>query len=292
MLLVLPPSEGKTAPPAGDPLDLAALGHRDLTVARLQVLTALERASARPDGAALLGVGVRAAAEVARNTRLRTAPTAPASEVCSGVLYAAARLDELRGVQAERAAAVVRTVSALWGAVSPADLIPAYRLAMGTDLPGVGRLAAFWRPHLARALAGRAAGDLVVDCRSAAYAAAWAPPSDAEHVAMRGVIRHAPTVVDALAHAADHQLATGRWLTPADSPDLRWNVHRGFGDPPRLVTALRAVREQHPPQPATARADLDSARAVLATARTRTRETRPDSPATAPAPLRQGGPSL
>jgi cytoplasmic iron level regulating protein YaaA (DUF328/UPF0246 family) len=48
---------------------------------------------------------------------------------------------------------------------------------MGVDLPGVGPLAAAWRDPLAAELDPRAlAGDLVVDCRSAAYLAAWRPP--------------------------------------------------------------------------------------------------------------------
>ena len=78
------------------------------------------------------------------------------------------------------------------GAVAPADRIPAYRLSMGVDLPGVGKLATAWRPHLAAALDARAAGDVVVDCRSAAYLAAWKPTTGdaADWVTVR-VVREA-----------------------------------------------------------------------------------------------------
>ena len=48
MLVLLPPSEGKTPPRRGRPVDLAALSHPELTAAREAVLRAL------PDGDALL----------------------------------------------------------------------------------------------------------------------------------------------------------------------------------------------------------------------------------------------
>ena len=59
--------------------------------------------------------------------------------------------------------------SALFGLLSPRDRVPAYRLSAGTSLPGVGPLAALWRPVLEPELA--AARGLVVDLRSGAYAA-------------------------------------------------------------------------------------------------------------------------
>lgn len=185
MLLLLPPSEAKTAPIAGRPLDLARLGHPGLTPWRSLVLDAVERVSARPDAAALLGVGARAAGDVARNLDLLGAPTAEARRVYTGVLYAAAGLADLDGTALRRAQRHVRTVSALWGLVAPRDRIPAYRLSMGTDLPGVGPLAALWRGPIGAELDAAAEGDLVVDCRSAAYRAAWTPPAGAHLVTVR-----------------------------------------------------------------------------------------------------------
>ena len=58
--------------------------------------------------------------------------------------------------------------SALFGLLSPRDLVPAYRLSAGTSLPGVGPLAGLWRPVLEPELA---AHRLVVDLRSGPYAA-------------------------------------------------------------------------------------------------------------------------
>lgn len=176
MLLLLPPSEGKTpAPDGAAPLDLTALAHPELTARREQVLAELAQVSARPDATVALGVSDGLAEEVARNTALHAAPAAPAAEVYTGVLYAAAGLAALPDAAARRAQASVLTFSGLWGVVAPGDRIPAYRLGMGVGLPDAGRLATFWKPALAEVLDARAAGDVVVDCRSATYVAAWKP---------------------------------------------------------------------------------------------------------------------
>ena len=219
MLILLPPSEGKTPSTGVDPVDLAALHNTGLTRHRRAVLRALRRASARRDAAAVLGVGAGLADEVARNTRLDVEPAGRAAEVYSGVLYAAANLAVLGDEAAARAAASVVTVSALWGAVEPDDRIPAYRLSMGTDLPGVGRLAPSWRPHLDRALAPRAVGDVVVDCRSAAYLAAWRPAPGTDWVTVR-VLRQLDGRRSVVSHNAKHTrgVLVRHLLTRSDEP--------------------------------------------------------------------------
>lgn len=176
MLLLLPPSEGKTpAPDGAAPVDLNALAHPELTAHREQVLADLARVSAQPGATSALGVSDGLADEVARNTALRSAPAARAAEVYTGVLYGAAGLATLPDGAERRAQASVLTFSGLWGVVAPGDRIPAYRLGMGVGLPDVGRLATFWKRALAEVLDARAAGDVVVDCRSATYVAAWRP---------------------------------------------------------------------------------------------------------------------
>lgn len=191
VLLLLPPSQGKTpGPRRSRPLDLAALSRPGLTGARNHVLVALAGVSARPDALDVLGIGASLAAEVERNTRLRTEPAADVTRLYTGVLFAAADLlgsrEPMSPTARRRARRHVVVLSGLWGALVPGDRVPAYRLSMGTDLPGTGPLAAFWRPHLERALAPAADG-LVVDCRSAEYAAAWRPARGAEgrHVTVR-----------------------------------------------------------------------------------------------------------
>ena len=231
VIVLLPPSEGKTAPASGPPVDLEALTLPELAPERRTVLEALAAVSALPDALDVLGVGASLAEEVARNTWLEAAPAAPAAHVYTGVLYAAADLGgALEDPRAAARLGSVLTVSALWGAVAPSDVVPAYRLPMGTDLPGVGPLARFWREPL-RALDARVAGDVVVDCRSAAYAAAYRPRG-AEHVAVK-VLREHDGRRAVVSHHAKHTrgLLTGHLL-------------RRTGEPPTTAAGLLdAARE-------------------------------------------------
>ncbi|HET9154859.1 MAG TPA: peroxide stress protein YaaA [Solirubrobacterales bacterium] len=146
MLVLLPPSEGKTTPEAGEPVDLGSLAFAaELRKQREQVLEALD-------------------------PELRTAPAARAAEVYTGVLFKRLELPELP-VKARRQLLIA---SALWGVVRPDDRIPYYRLPPKEKLGGIGPLAKFWRQALAGALPDEA-GELIVDMRSAAYSAMWRP---------------------------------------------------------------------------------------------------------------------
>jgi cytoplasmic iron level regulating protein YaaA (DUF328/UPF0246 family) len=177
VLILLPPSEGKTPAVRGDAMDWRSLSFPDLNSCRAKVLEALGTVSAHEDALALLGVGASLRADVERNTRLHAEPAAPAHQVYSGVLYDALGYKSMTALQRRRADASVLVISALWGAIRFADSVPAYRLSMSTALPDVGRLASFWKPQLTDALASAAVGELLVDCRSSTYAAAWTPPA-------------------------------------------------------------------------------------------------------------------
>jgi cytoplasmic iron level regulating protein YaaA (DUF328/UPF0246 family) len=179
VLVLLPPSEGKTAPSDGAPVDLGSLSFPALTKKRERLLNALIRTSGGREATALkaLGLSKGQAGELALNAALRTAPAAPAAEVYTGVLYERLRLAELPAGAREK----VLIASALWGVVRPDDRIPAYRLSIGARLPRTPGLAAYWRPELAQALADEG---LVVDLRSGGYAAAWTPRA-AERVTVR-----------------------------------------------------------------------------------------------------------
>ncbi len=182
MLILLPPSEGKAAPATGAPVDLEALAFAaELTESRRKLLGALAALAgvSLPRAVSMLGLSKGQAGEVAVDSELASAPAAPASSVYTGVLYDRLRLPEL----GKRAQSRVLIASALWGVVRPGDRIPYYRLSAKAKLKGVGPLAAFWRPQLAAALPDRT-GDLVVDMRSGAYAAAW-KPRQADLVAVR-----------------------------------------------------------------------------------------------------------
>jgi len=146
MLVLLPPSEGKAHPEAGEPVDLGSLVFAEgLGQRREEVLDALDPS-------------------------LREAPAAPAAEVYTGVLYQRLALPELPA----KARRQVLIASALWGFVRPGDRIPYYRLPPKERLEGIGPLAKHWRPSLAEALPDKK-GDLILDMRSGAYSTMWKP---------------------------------------------------------------------------------------------------------------------
>lgn len=186
MLILLPPSEGKadSEGSAAAPVDLGALSFPGLTPARAEAAEALTALCAGPDDRALgvLGLSAGQAGELARNRRLWETPALPAAALYTGVLYDALKLPALLAdpATAGRTRASVLIFSGLWGVLGVDDPVPPYRLAMGVKLPPLGGMAAFWRPALRTALADAAGdGGLLVDMRSAPYAAAWRPEGTA-----------------------------------------------------------------------------------------------------------------
>jgi uncharacterized protein len=165
MLILLPPSEGKTAPVEGEPVDLTALPFAGLNKTRERLLDVLSRLTF-PRALKYLDIGPGLEDEARRNLTLREAPAAPAHEVYTGVLY------EHLGLGSFEAADNVLIASALWGFVRPGDRIPAYRLSMGATLPRIASLPALWREPLRKAVPDEG---LIVDMRSGAYTAAWKP---------------------------------------------------------------------------------------------------------------------
>ena len=197
MLILLPPSEGKTGRRRGAPVTHGSLSFPTLTEHRSAVARAVAEVSARPDAAEVLGVSPNLTDEMARNTALSTAPSLPASECYSGVLYDALGYAALSPLARRRANRWLVVVSALYGAVRPTDRIAPYRLSMAVNLPGIGPLASAWKPHLEPVLTEAAGRGLVVDCRSSTYAAAWTPTGA---VADRWVHVHVPGAT----HMAKH----------------------------------------------------------------------------------------
>lgn len=184
MLILLPPSEGKSSPRRGKPLDLGRLSFPALTDPRAEVLDAIVTlcttgAAGDVDKAAqVLGLGRTQADEVLRNADLRTAPTARADEVYSGVLYEALDLASLDATARRRATGRVAIASALFGLVRPGDRIPAYRLSGTVSLPGIGPASTFWSSRLDSSVHEAAGRGLVVDLRSSTYASFWRPDAD------------------------------------------------------------------------------------------------------------------
>jgi len=167
VLVLLPPSEGKAAGGRGAPLDLSRLSHPGLTPVRERLVAALQQA-ALDDPAGLQSALGCPAGEVSKDAVLTSSPTLPALRRYTGVVYEALSSRTLSPAGRRRANGALRVASALFGLLSPRDPVPAYRLSAGTSLPGVGSLAAAWRPVLEPELA---AHRLVVDLRSGPYAA-------------------------------------------------------------------------------------------------------------------------
>lgn len=179
-LILLPPSEGKAVGGSGAAWSPGTMhvdldGDRDLVIAAL--LKAMRGAEA-PRGA-LLGVKGRAlAAATAANLAIRTAPTLPAIQRYTGVLYDALDAPTLSTAARRRLGRSVLIVSGLWGLVAPADPIPDYKLKMGASLPRLGKLSAWWRDDLTVSLVAEARGRTVWDLLPNEHAAAWRPPED------------------------------------------------------------------------------------------------------------------
>ncbi len=215
MLILLPPSEGKAAPGRGKPLDLAALGSPALTPARERVLDALvslctvdsdpsvpvQNELLLEHAAETLGLGPSQTDLVHRNARLRTAPTARADRIYTGVLYDALDFGSLSPAAKRRATARVGIASSLFGMVRPSDAIPSYRLSGDATLPEVGAVAGVWRDALDPVMRESLGSGLLVDLRSGMYAAFWRPPADLaprvatvrvlhEHNGTRKVVSH------------------------------------------------------------------------------------------------------
>ncbi|MDU0477929.1 peroxide stress protein YaaA [Staphylococcus chromogenes] len=165
MLIVLPPSETKAWGGSGAPLDLDSLSFPTLNEVRMRNARDLARLSEKR-AMEVLGLSEKQREEAVANRELFEAPTMPALERYTGVLYDALDVGSLPP------AALGRLVvcSALFGLVSAYDWIPHYRLSGGTKLPRsrgeVPTMKARWATLISDALSE---AGFVVDLRSGTY---------------------------------------------------------------------------------------------------------------------------
>lgn len=170
MIVLLPPSETKHPGGDGPRLRLEALSYPELTPLRAALVDELVRLAADKSACSrALGLSDSQHAEIERNAALRSAPTMPAIDRYTGVLYDALDVKTLKGAAAARARARLSVGSALFGLLRADDLVPAYRFSATSKLPGQPGLATRWRPLLEPVLGTMAAGELVVDLRSGSY---------------------------------------------------------------------------------------------------------------------------
>jgi len=218
----------------GKPAELGRVSFPELAATRVKVAAALAEVSAHPDAPSMLGVSANLRSDIAHNLRLGSAPAVRVADLYTGVLYDALDLASMDPVARRRANRWLVVVSALFGAVRPADKIPPYRLSMGVNLGELGPLAAVWRAPLATVLPLAAGRGMIVDARSSTYAAAWVPKAvlasrwvqirvpGATHMAKhtRGLVARylCQTGVDARSAKALQQVVSHRFETTLIEP--------------------------------------------------------------------------
>lgn len=181
-LILLPPSEGKTAAGQGPKLNHKKLSFPELNPTRQRVQEALLALSMGNQTKALktLGISSKQLSELNNNQQLQTAHCAPAWQVYTGVLFGALDASSLTTTQRDSLSQSTYIQSALFGLVGFADLIPAYRLSGDTSLPKLGTLSSLWGQQCSKILSE--AQDLIIDLRSGTYVKLGPIPAEANAV--------------------------------------------------------------------------------------------------------------
>ncbi len=185
MLILLPPSEGKTRPDTGPPLSIDQLSSPELNPTRRQLLRSLVKVSCSKRAAEVLGLGPKQGADIEYNQQIETAPTARADEIYTGVLFTELSPATLSDASRKRLDERVAIASALFGLVRPGDQISAYRLSGTVTLPRLGTVSSRWKPVVPQTISHMASGGLVVDLRSGTYVALGKPEKHVESTTIR-----------------------------------------------------------------------------------------------------------
>lgn len=177
MKILLPPSETKRVGGDGAPLDVAGLSLSALAPLRDEVTEALVvLAGDAAEARRVLKLSEWQAGDVDDNLKLRTAATMPAVDRYTGVLYDALDAETLDHAAREWIGQHVWIQTAPWGPIGALDLIPRYRLAAGTTLPGIRPLRKLWAEATSAAIEAENP-DFVLDLRSEAYVAIGPVPA-------------------------------------------------------------------------------------------------------------------
>ncbi|WP_374316603.1 YaaA family protein [Microbacterium sp.] len=204
MLILLPPSETKRPGGRARPLDSASLALPSLLPQRDAVVAALVALSGDEDRAArVLKLGATQRGEVAVNAGLRDAPTMPAVDRYTGVLFDALDAASLPAASRRWLGAHVLVHSAPFGPVGALDAIPAYRLGATASLPGLPSLKRVWADAVSAALA-EDRPRFVLDLRSEAYVALGPVPAGVPSAYVRVVAEADGGAVRALNHFNKH----------------------------------------------------------------------------------------
>lgn len=175
LLILLPPSEGKSAGGNGPQLSLDSLSFESLIPTRSRMAKALVQLSQRPRSSKkLLGVkGVALEKAMAENASIKHAPTLPAIERYTGVMYDSIDYQSLNSDAREAFDKSVIIFSGLFGMVRPFDLIPAYKLKMGSTLIRRKTCASVWKPLITKLLGSVGEHGVIWDLLPLEHSAAW-----------------------------------------------------------------------------------------------------------------------
>lgn len=204
MLILLPPSETKHPGGRGRPIRFDDLALPALAPQRTLVADALVALSQDPEAAArVLKLSERQRGEIAVNAALYGAPTTPAVDRYTGVLYGALDAASLSSVARRWLGRHALIHSAPFGPVGALDGIPAYRLGASTSLPDLPALTRVWADAVTAVLA-QAQPRFVLDLRSEAYAALGPIPRGVPSSYVRVVTEEEGGAVRALNHFNKH----------------------------------------------------------------------------------------
>lgn len=192
---------------------MTKLSWPELNAPRRRVLDALVDLCSTSPSRALraLGLTAKQTSLVDMNARLRTASTAAAMAVYSGVLYDALNFPALSAAARKRGQTRVAIASALWGLVRPGDRIPAYRFSADSRIPGLPTLQQIWGEPVGTAIG--AEKGLIIDLRSGAYEKlAQVPTSCAQRAVSLRILQDRNGKLSVVSH---HNKATKGRLTAA-----------------------------------------------------------------------------
>jgi cytoplasmic iron level regulating protein YaaA (DUF328/UPF0246 family) len=200
MRVLLPPSETKRDGGAATPVNLDQLSFAELTPTRRNLIdTVVALAQDEMTCRSALKLGPKLAFEVERNRAIRSAPTLPAIDRYTGVLFDALSAGTLSVAARAQVLANVYIQSALWGPLSANDAIPAYRLSCTSTLPALGRSVTATWVEASRDLRGLWDG-FVLDARSEGYADMTPVPASANAHFLRVATRDSAGATRALNH--------------------------------------------------------------------------------------------
>ena len=150
------------------------------------------------------------------NAHLLGAPTIPAHERYTGVVYQGLDCSTLPSALMKTAKQSIIVLSGLAGLVRLTDPLPDYRAPMDASLEGLGKLTAYWKPIITPLLHKTAKREAVIDLLTQVHRSA-VEPADENWFTVDLV--HSDVTGGHAAKFAKGQLA--RWLLDHDITELR-----------------------------------------------------------------------